>query len=249
MLGSTQFWHAAPICNLCVLEQCCRWQTWHEECFLAVPQPCSLCLQAALVGTASAHALWGGEMLQGSPGLPAAAVVYLCVCSQGLFTWCSKSPSHGLGWFSGAFSQAFCHSCLQDRSTPITKSYSSKVILCRNELGWVEVGGHQKNPPKPNQNHKPFNSFSSFLTKIHLNFHSATVSSITWHALARFLSLQLFSVLRKSASGICNTSFGYWSDNRMYLWGIWVWNKAICYKTLVPDPFLLTALWKHVVFR
>lgn len=55
------------------------------------------------------------------------------------------------------------------------------------------------------------------LDKIHLNFPPATISSITWSALVCFLSLQLFSVTRKSASSFCNTSFGYWSDNQMYL--------------------------------
>lgn len=136
-----------------------------------------------------------------------------------------------MGWVGlvVASHRASCHSCSQDWLSPLTKCYPSEVILCRNELESVKERGKNKKKTKkfPHKIH--------FV--IHLKFPSATVSSITWCTLAHFLSLQLFSVLRRSASSFCNTSFGYWSDNQMYLWGIWGWNKAIWYKTLVLPPF------------
>lgn len=191
---------------------------------LSVCSPALLSLFAGCPrGTASACPLWGSEMLflqqLWFTFASAARVSLLDVAGCDLVDWVDLVV---------ASRRAFCRSCLQDRLSPITKSYPSKVILCKNELGWKErrVGG--KPPKNPN-----LNILFILLDKIHLNFPSATVCSITWHTLARFLSLQLFSVVRKSASTFCNTSFGYWSDNQMYLWGIWVWNKAICYKTLV----------------
>lgn len=82
------------------------------------------------------------------------------------------------------------------------------VIVCRKALWFREEMGENK---QKNQH------FSIFFDKIHITFPIIPTGIAVCSTVVCFLTLQLFSVLRRSAFSFCSTSLGFWLNNQTYL--------------------------------